>query len=78
MNHVDIVKLLLEKGANIEQHNNKGTPLLIACEMNHVDIVKLLLEKGANKYYMDVWGQTALDIATDHDNTKIIALLNSV
>ena len=77
-NNIDIVKLLLEKGANIEQHNNKGTPLLIACEMNHVDIVKLLLEKGANKYYMDVWGQTALDIATDHDNTKIIALLNSV
>ena len=49
----DIVKLLLDKGANINivVKNKFGvgyTALMIACLRGHTEIVDLLLEKGAN------------------------------
>ncbi|PMD55239.1 ankyrin, partial [Hyaloscypha bicolor E] len=44
--HVDIVKLLLEKGADVNAADRDGqTPLYRAFANRHVDIVKLLLEK---------------------------------
>ena len=47
--NTEIVKYLVEKGANIETENEDGnTPLFIACEKNNNDIVKYLIEKGAN------------------------------
>jgi ankyrin repeat protein len=45
-----VVKLLLEKGAELETESNNGrTPLLWAAERGHEAVVKLLLEKGAKK-----------------------------
>jgi ankyrin repeat protein len=42
------VKLLLEKGADVESKNSIGqTPLLSAAWNGHEAVVKLLLEKGA-------------------------------
>jgi ankyrin repeat protein len=47
--YVDIVKLLLEKGANITVANiNKVTLLNSASNSRYVNIVKLLLEKRAD------------------------------
>ena len=47
--HYVIVKLLLEKGADIEAKDDIGwTPLLLAAEYEREAVVKLLLEKGAN------------------------------
>ena len=46
--HVDAVRLLLDKGAEVDRVNKKGsTPLYIACQSGHVDVARLLLEKGA-------------------------------
>jgi ankyrin repeat protein len=43
-----VVKLLLDKGANIEAKDNSGkTALALATSMSHSDVVKLLREKGA-------------------------------
>jgi len=43
------VKLLLEKGADVEFENGDGeTPLLWATWNGNEAVVKLLLEKGAN------------------------------
>jgi len=43
------VKLLLEKGANIEAKDNDGdTALINAAIKGETEMVKLLLEKGAN------------------------------
>ena len=48
--NVDIVKLLLEKGAdvNLEVGDDDATLLYIATETGRKDMVKLLLENGAN------------------------------
>jgi ankyrin repeat protein len=46
---MDIVKLLLEKGADVNpQGEYSDTPLRSACFGGHIDIIKLLLEKGAD------------------------------
>jgi ankyrin repeat protein len=50
---IDSVKLLLEKGANVNGHTECGaTPLLEACSMVYdeksVEMIKFLLEHGAN------------------------------
>ena len=43
-----MVKLLLEKGAELESKDKYGgTPLSRAAENGHEAVVKLLLEKGA-------------------------------
>jgi ankyrin repeat protein len=49
--HEAVVKLLLEKGAELETKDNyRGrTPLSWAAEKGHEAVVKLLLEKGAKK-----------------------------
>ncbi|KAF1911176.1 ankyrin repeat-containing domain protein, partial [Ampelomyces quisqualis] len=45
----EIVHLLIEKGADINQtNNNKWTPFLQACKYGSLDVVKVLLEHGAD------------------------------
>jgi ankyrin repeat protein len=47
--HVEVVKLLLEKGADMTAADNEGwTPLNSASLDGHIEVVKLLLEKGAD------------------------------
>jgi ankyrin repeat protein len=47
--HIDVVKLLLDHGANIELKTRfKQTPLFIACQYGHHSIVALLLDRGAS------------------------------
>ena len=42
--HLDIVKALLEAGADRNQAMNSGaTPLFIAAEKGHLDVVEMLL-----------------------------------
>ncbi|KAH7205171.1 uncharacterized protein BKA55DRAFT_530783 [Fusarium redolens] len=47
--YVEVVKMLLEKGADIITANNyRVIPLNAASSGSHVEVVKILLEKGAN------------------------------
>lgn len=44
---VDIVKVLLNEGANIEDHNENGhTPLMEAASAGHVEVARVLLDHG--------------------------------
>ena len=56
-----IVKLLLEKGADINAKDNRGyTPLSEASIYGQLEVAKLLLEKGANVNAKDNDGVTCL------------------
>ena len=63
--HEAVVKLLLEKGAELEtKYNNGRTPLSWAARNGHEAVVKLLLEKGAElETKDDRYGRTPLSWA---------------
>lgn len=72
-NRIDIVKLLIEKGADVNKVSPRRiltdlveyyTPLGIAIKFyQNIDIVKLLIEKGANIKYVNEEGETYLMLA---------------
>ena len=73
---IQVVKLLIEYGANIHSVNsNLKTALHIAVEGNHVDIVRLLLENDIDISSQDIYGQTPMIYAKENSNNEIIELL---
>jgi ankyrin repeat protein len=59
--HEAVVKLLLEKGAELDSEDRRGqTPLSLVAEKGHEAVVKLLLEKGAELDSKDVAARTPL------------------
>ncbi|WP_338967567.1 ankyrin repeat domain-containing protein [Spiroplasma endosymbiont of Lonchoptera lutea] len=74
--NLDIVKLLLENGANINLQNNNGNNALItAVENGHTDIVKLLLKNGADINHQNKFGITPLITAATYGELDIMKLL---
>ena len=78
--HIEIVKLLLDKGANVDGKSYM-TPLHIAVINGHADIVRLLLDRGANlsltvtsnfKEDSHLKGKTPLQIAQQNGPNSII------
>lgn len=48
----DLVKVLLEAGAMINQHGGtEGTPLMVACQAGRLEMVKYLVHNGARLHY---------------------------
>ena len=75
---IDVVRLLLEKGADQSIRAKDGaTPLLWATSGNRSDILQLLLENGGNINVQDENGETALIKAAIKGNqdAKLIRLL---
>ncbi|KAK2813151.1 hypothetical protein FQN50_000828 [Emmonsiellopsis sp. PD_5] len=75
--HYDVVKLLIEKGANIECVNilSNMTPLIIAISNAHEEIAKLLIEKGANVEHQDSFRESPLHHATHVGLHTLVDLL---
>ncbi len=75
-NRNDIVKLLLQKNADVNHKDVTGrTALMYAIENNNTEIVKLLLNSGADVNQTNKAGQTALIIAVNHNRNDIVKLL---
>jgi len=70
-NMIDIVKLLVEHGADINQKGG-GYPLINACENGNVRIVDYLIDNGAD---INVRGGHALDTAAMEGYTDVVRLL---
>jgi ankyrin repeat protein len=65
MGHADVVKLLLEHGADANVKDFNGTPNIVsAATLGHADVVQLLLAHGAEINAQDKMGLTALMMAT--------------
>jgi len=79
-NYIDIVKLLIESGANVNKPSQSGKmPLMIAADNRKVDIVKILLNAGADTNLVDKSShRTALDYALNSTNTKATHVPNEI
>jgi ankyrin repeat protein len=77
--HLEIVKLLLEHGADVNAKTKEGygyTALHSAASNGHLEIVKLLLEHGADVNAKTKYGgYTALHSATMNGHLEIVKLL---
>ena len=74
--HTEIVKFLLERGADPNIITNNGfTSLIHASVQGHTEIVRLLLENGADPNIRDRYGRTPLMIALNNGNREIARLI---
>ena len=81
--NVDVMRLLLDNGANINHINNRGYNSLIkSCNWcnNNSDLVRLLINEGSDLYHRTPWGHTAFMtacICTKYEIAKIL-LINDI
>jgi len=67
--HLEVVRELLDAGAEIEDRDpNDITPLLLAASNDRVAVARLLLERGADIQAIDWYGRTSLYAAIDVRN----------
>ena len=77
-NHINVVNLLLESGANVNrQHRSGVTPLIVAAMMNYTNVMEVLLHHGADRSFVDEKGKTALDLARLYNHKEAIRLLEN-
>jgi uncharacterized protein len=71
----EVAKFLIEKGSNINEISDMGTPLMAAVVKGNIEIVTLLLNKKADVNLSDANGTTAMIYAVQFQNIEIIKLL---
>ncbi len=73
---VELVKLLLDRGAEINAATQDGwTALHFACLRGDEGLVKLLLDRGVDVNTKTTSGVSALSIATSEGDREIVELL---
>jgi quinoprotein dehydrogenase-associated probable ABC transporter substrate-binding protein len=66
---VDMARLLIAKGADVNARSKSGvTPLMVAATFNNAALAGLLIQSGADVDAKTARGQTALDIAKANQN----------
>jgi Ankyrin repeats (3 copies)/Ankyrin repeat len=76
---VEVVNLLLEKGAEVNARAKDGaTPLHLAVKRGHVSVAKLLFTKGANLTAKDTEGNTPVHLASELYTIDMVKALISM
>ena len=76
MNKADVVKLLIERKANLEHKGRKGeTPLFWAAKTDKLDICKMLVEAKADVTVRSTENKTAADLAKEKGNNEVYKFL---
>ena len=76
--HLDVVKYLISKGADVNIGNDGGsgsTALSVASHKGHLEIVKYLVEKGADVNAKNNYGMTALMSAASEGHLEVVKVL---
>ncbi|KAJ7759528.1 ankyrin repeat-containing domain protein [Mycena metata] len=74
--HLDVVKFLIEHGADVNAENENGyTSLYLASQNGHLDIVKFLVENNANIEASDKYGYTSLYRASANGHLEVVKFL---
>ena len=69
-NKLDVAKILIDNGANINTADNEGeSPLISAIWNEHLEMAKTLVDKGANINAADNRGNTPLTILEQRDKS---------
>merc|ERR1712034_260214 len=72
----NVVKYLLEKGANVNQVNHDGmTPLYMSCYVGHLPVVEYLINNGANVNQARYDGRTPLLVSSVEGDLPIVEYL---
>lgn len=75
-NHTELIDLLMEKGANINQLSRDGKSVIhFAAESAPMDFIKYLIEKGADIAIIDGDNNSSLYYAILRQNNELIDLL---
>ena len=73
--HVEVVKMLIEAGANLDLSGGSTSPLLQAANEGQIDIVKLLIDAGANINIIYRFGGTPLHYAINKGHVEVAKML---
>ena len=73
--HVEIVRVLLQAGADVDVVGLRDTALAAAADSGHVDVVRTLLNAGATLDRLLPGNDTALIRAARNGNEEIVAML---
>ena len=75
-NHdTEIIRLLLEAGADVDVQESSWTPLIYAAFNGLTEIAQLLIEAGADLYAVNEQGENALTIAEKNGHQDIVKIL---
>ena len=69
--HEEVVRELIDSGANVEEHNENGhTPLMEAASAGHVGVAQILLDSGAGiNTHSNEFKESALTLACYKGNS---------
>ena len=74
--HLDVVHLLIQKGADMEKADYNGrTPLCIASQNGYLDVVRLLIEKGADIDKAENDGWTPVYVPSQNGHLDVVRFL---
>jgi ankyrin repeat protein len=75
-NNIEIVKMLIEKGADVDAVDSREKPAIVAAvENGNIEIIKILLEKNVKLNVIDKQKNTPLIIAVQNERNDIVELL---
>ncbi len=75
----EMMKILIEQGADLNQTDNDGdTPLHFAAHMGDLELVTLMIEQGADVHKLNRDRKTALDVAKRAENREVAEYLTGV